>query len=56
MDANDKKTLLQRTSETQPSCLDVKGYDGKIAKEQYESTHWDDEKVHPKSCFGGDLK
>jgi len=51
MDANDKKTLLQRTSETQPSAIDVPGDDGRTAKQEYDATHHGGGKVHRKSCF-----
>ncbi|MGD0950903.1 MAG: hypothetical protein ABR985_00635 [Methanotrichaceae archaeon] len=52
MDANDKKTLLQRTSAADPSPIDVKGYDGKIAKDTWEKENWNDGVAHRKNVLG----
>jgi hypothetical protein len=50
MQDKDKADLMKRTAETQPSALDVKGYDGKVDKEREAAKH-NDGKAHLKSCF-----
>ncbi|MGD0955122.1 MAG: hypothetical protein ABR985_22505 [Methanotrichaceae archaeon] len=56
MNAKERSELLEKTGSATPSPIDVLGYDGREAKKDFESTHWNDKKVHPKSCFGDDQK
>jgi len=51
MQQKDKDTLMQRCSDTQPSCLDVKGYDSVVDKERDAAKH-NDGRVHPKNVLG----
>ena len=49
--------LMQKTSTKYDGSMDnVREYDGLVAKKEYEASHWDDKKAHPKNCLGDDPK
>ncbi|MGD0955016.1 MAG: hypothetical protein ABR985_21965 [Methanotrichaceae archaeon] len=52
MNAKDRAALLEKTGSATPSPIDVPGYDGLEAKSRFESTHWNDGKVHRKNVLG----